>query len=140
MRQRNTASNWSRHLRRFSMVRGWFVGAGIYDCRPVSLERSIFVQGIAYLVCMPTRSSHCLPRKHKVSVESRQPSTLPAKQSDLAEQEDRFPIKIERTFIHVKIPSSLRTEPSEGPRTASSTDADARALPNPRSYVKPHRL
>lgn len=82
----------------------------------------------------------CLPRKHKVSVESRQPSTLPAKQSDLAEQEDRFPIKIERTFIHVKIPSSLRTEPSEGPRTVSSTDADARALPNPRSYVKPHRL
>ncbi|CAE7836356.1 unnamed protein product [Symbiodinium sp. CCMP2592] len=82
----------------------------------------------------------CLPRKHKVNVESRQASTLPAQQSDLTAQEDPFPIKIERTFIHVKIPSSLRTEPSEGPRTASSTDADARALPNPRSYVKPRCL
>lgn len=43
-----------------------------------------------------------------------------------------MPIIVERTFIHVKIKSSLRSAPSSGDKTASTTDADKRKGSNPR--------
>jgi len=43
-----------------------------------------------------------------------------------------MPIVVERTFIQVKIKSSLRSVPSSGDKTASTTDADKRKGSNPR--------
>lgn len=42
-----------------------------------------------------------------------------------------IPFLISRTFIHIKVPSSLRSVPNSK-QTASTTDADARKGPNPR--------
>ena len=122
-----------------------FVPAGLY----LTVQEHISEEGLSLgpadvlvseaLESVVRDAIRCLPRRLKISVESSRSSTLEAKEVgviEMSEQEDLFPIKIERTFIHVKVPSSLRTEPSDGPRTASSTDADPRSLPNPRTCVK----
>jgi len=82
-----------------------------------------------------------LPRKHKLLVKNRlmissaranASSDIPGGGSGCAELSD-VPVVLQRTFIHFPIPSSLRSTPSGGPRTSSTTDANPRAGNNPRS-------
>lgn len=45
---------------------------------------------------------------------------------------DLLPVVVKRTFLHLDVPSSLRSEPSTGPKTQSTSDANPRVKVNPR--------
>lgn len=89
---------------------------------------------------------HKLPRKYQVSVESYETLTLEKREPVHAEEDEvnemdvphglHNVILVQRSFIHILLPSSLRSEPSGRPRTVSSSDAAPRAPQNPRSFVK----
>lgn len=82
-----------------------------------------------------------LPREHKILVQNRLmisspranvTSDIPGGGSGCDWLSDVL-VVVQRTFIHLSIPSSLRSMPSGGQRTSSSTDANPRASNNPRS-------
>jgi len=77
------------------------------------------------------RVVHSMPRKYKVSVKGREESQL-----HHVSKGTRINIIVSRTFLEVKIASSLFSGPSGGPRTASTTEADPRKGQNPRGAVK----
>lgn len=79
-----------------------------------------------------------LPRKYKVSVRSRDTCEVlhACNKSQPTSKGSCIEIMVLRSFIEVKVPSSLFSGPSGGPRTASTTDADCRKRPNPRRAVK----
>lgn len=84
------------------------------------------------------KALNCLPRKYKISMQSRDIIHGDEKQeeSDDQEPQDPVPFNIVRSFIHVRVPSSLYSQPSSGPRTVSTTETCSRKGENPRNSVK----
>jgi len=84
------------------------------------------------------RTIYDMPRKYKLRIRHRELLEVPtAPESAAADEEpneDDIQVEIKCTFIHIPIPSSLRTEPSDGPRTASTTDVHQGGQ-NPRRAV-----
>lgn len=74
-----------------------------------------------------------LPRRHKISLETRSRVSEPIGASSAG---DGPVYLVKRTFVHVMVPSSMRTEGSGGPRTVSDTQASLQEGSNPRSFVK----
>jgi len=87
-----------------------------------------------------------LPRKFKISVQSRgsiidehePPDVTQVGETSGYGPHDTIQLQIVRTFMQVKVPSSLYSAPSDGPRTASTTDASLSKGPNPRGSVRRH--
>jgi len=87
------------------------------------------------------RAIYSLPRKYKLCIRHHEVLEIPAipeiGTTDEEPNEVDIHVEIKCTFIHIPIPSSLRTVPSDGPRTASTTDAQQCGR-NPRRAVKRH--
>jgi len=85
------------------------------------------------------RTIYSLPRKYKLCIRQRELLEVLAVPESAAideePNENDIQVVIKCTFIHVPIPSSLLTEPSDGPRTASTTDARPGGGQNPRRVV-----
>lgn len=71
-----------------------------------------------------------LPRRNKVYM--RDTNVLPLGSAAAIGQMD-VPVSVSKTFIDIRVPSSLCSTISLGPRTVSTTDANPRKGPNPRS-------
>jgi len=88
------------------------------------------------------RAIYSLPRKYKLCIRHRELLDVAAVPEIASAAQDPngtdIPVIIKCTFIHIPIPSSLFTAPSDGPRTASTTDAQNNCGPNPRRAVARH--
>jgi len=76
-----------------------------------------------------------LPRKHKIYMESRS-EMAPEQKSTSMSSMGAFPVLVKRSFIHIVIPSSLHSAPSDAQRTMSTTDATPSKGSNPRKATK----
>lgn len=75
-----------------------------------------------------------MPKKEKVYPRSR--SVIPTGLAGMAACDDGCRITVTRTFIHISVPSSMCSTQSDGPKTATTTDADDRKSKNPRRKNK----
>jgi len=76
-----------------------------------------------------------IPRSHKICEQRRLEVALGSQgcsPSEAGNGSDQLAITITRTFIHVMVPSSLRSMPTDGQKTVSTTDACERRGLNPR--------
>mmetsp|Transcript_109732 Transcript_109732/g.310430 ORF Transcript_109732/g.310430 Transcript_109732/m.310430 type:complete len:595 (-) Transcript_109732:377-2161(-) len=108
------------------------------EAQAFSLRHSDITASLCYEDAV-MRTIYSLPRKYKLCIRHREllevPTVPQSATTDNEPNENDIHVVIKCTFIHVPIPSSLLTEPSDGPRTASTTDAQPGSGQNPRRAV-----